>query len=159
MAEAGDVDLIDLRIRQTVHLEEYDCIGLASGIYGFSVHKSIVDFARQYLPAKKPVFFVYTYGGAKGSGAKTLYQIAAEKECPVLGEFSCRGFNTFGPFKLLSLIHILMERRWQNKKMLRAGKHPKGPAKRTKAQNVDFAAALETILRELLTPESSSYPD
>ena len=50
MAEAGDVDLIDLRIRQTVHLEEYDCIGLASGIYGFSVHKSIVDFARQYLP-------------------------------------------------------------------------------------------------------------
>ena len=100
MAEAGDVDLIDLRTRQTVHLEEYDCIGLASGIYGFSVHKSVVDFAMQYLPAKKPVFFVYTYGGAKGSGAKTLYQIAAEKGCPVLGEFSCRGFNTFGPFKL-----------------------------------------------------------
>ena len=56
-------------------------------------------------------------------------------------------------------IDLLMERRWQNKKMLRAGKHPKGPAKRTKAQNVAFSAALETILRELLTPESSSYPD
>ena len=101
MAEAGDVDLIDLRTRQTVHLEEYDCIGLASGIYGFSVHKSVVDFARQYLPAKKPVFFVYTYGGAKGSGTRSIAAVAEEKGCPVWGEFGCRGYCTFGPFRLV----------------------------------------------------------
>ena len=38
-----------------------------------------MDFARQYLPQGKPVFFVYTYGGAKGSGAKALEEIAREK--------------------------------------------------------------------------------
>ncbi len=100
MASAGGVDLIDLRTRQTVQLDEYDCVGLASGIYGFGVHKAVVDFARQYLPAGKPVFFVCTFAGAKGNGTKALREIAVEKGCPVLGEFGCRGFNTFGPFKL-----------------------------------------------------------
>ena len=101
MAEAGDVDLIDVRTRQAVGLEKYDCIGLASGIYAFTMHKALEAFARQYLPAGKPVIFVCTYGGAKGRGSKALRQIAAEKGCPVLGEFGCRGYDTFGPFKLV----------------------------------------------------------
>lgn len=101
MADEGNLDLIDVTTRQTARLEEYDCIGFASGIYGFEMHKTVAAFARQYLPAGKPVFFVYTYGGAKGTGAKVLVQIAAEKGCPVLGEFSCKGYDTFGPFKLV----------------------------------------------------------
>ena len=79
----------------------YDCVGLASGIYGFEVHKALVDFARANLPAGKPVFFVTTYGAAKGAGTKALAAVAAEKGCPVLGEFGCKGFDTFGPLKLM----------------------------------------------------------
>ena len=101
MAEEGDVDLIDVTTRQTVRLVEYDCIGFASGIYGFEFQKAVVEFARQYLPQGKPVFFVYTYGGAKGAGTKALAEIAKEKGCPVLGEFGCKGYDTFGPFKLV----------------------------------------------------------
>ena len=101
MAEEGDLDLIDVTARQTVRLEEYDCVGFASGIYFGKFQKSVPAFARQYLPQGKPVFFVYTYGGAKGGGAKDLADIACEKSCPVLGEFSCRGYDTFGPFKLV----------------------------------------------------------
>lgn len=101
MAREGEVDLIDVTARPVVRLEEYDCIGFASGIYGFEMQKAVVEFARQYLPQGKPVFFVYTYGGAKGSGAKALTEIAGEKGCPVLGEFGCKGYDTFGPFKLV----------------------------------------------------------
>ena len=101
MAEEGDVDLIDVTLRQSVHLEEYDCIGFASGIYAFEFQKAVVAFARQYLPQGKPVFFVYTFGGAKGSGAKAVAEAAREKGCPILGEFSCKGYDTFGPFKLV----------------------------------------------------------
>ena len=101
MACCGEVDLIDVTARSVVHLEEYDCIGFASGIYGFEFHKSVVEFALQYLPEGKPVFFVYTYGGAKGTGAKAAARIAEQKNCPVMGEFSCRGYDTFGPFKLV----------------------------------------------------------
>ena len=60
MAEEGAVDLVDVTTRQSVRLEEYDCIGFASGIYGFEFQKAVVEFARQYLPQGKPVFFVYT---------------------------------------------------------------------------------------------------
>ena len=101
MAGEGEVDLVDVTTRQSVRLEEYDCVGFASGIYGFEFQKAVVEFARQYLPQGKPVFFVYTYGAAKGTGAKALTEIAGEKGCPVLGEFSCRGYDTFGPFKLV----------------------------------------------------------
>lgn len=101
MAQEGDVDLIDVTSRQTVRLENYDCIGFASGIYGATFHKAVAAFARQYLPAGKPVFFVYTYGGAKGSGARAVAVVAREKNCPILGEFSCKGYDTFGPFKLV----------------------------------------------------------
>lgn len=101
MAEEGNLDLIDVTARQAVRLEEYDCVGFASGVYFGKFQESVLSFARQYLPAGKPVFFVYTYGGTKGSGAKDLADIAREKSSPVLGEFSCRGYDTFGPFKLV----------------------------------------------------------
>ena len=76
MAEEGEVDLVDVTTRQSVRLEEYDCVGFASGIYGFEFQKAVVEFARQYLPQGKPVFFVYTYGAAKGTGAKALTEIS-----------------------------------------------------------------------------------
>lgn len=40
----------------------------------------------------------------------------------------------------------LLARRHENKKLLRAGKHPKGPAKRTREQDEAFERALENIL-------------
>ena len=101
MAQEGGVDLVDVTTRQTVRLEEYDCIGFASGVYFGKSHQSVLAFARQYLPRRKPVFFACTYGGARGASMNALSEIAKEKDCPVLGEFGCRGYDTFGPFKLV----------------------------------------------------------
>ena len=50
-------------------------------------------------------------------------------------------------------IDLLLDRRWQNKKLLRAGKHPKGPAKRTREQDAEFARVFESILRKCTLPE------
>ena len=101
MAQEGGVDLVDVTVRQTVRLEEYDCIGFASGVYFGKSHQSVLAFARQYLPRRKPVFFACTYGGARGDSMNALSEIAKEKDCPVLGKFGCRGYDTFGPFKLV----------------------------------------------------------
>lgn len=46
-------------------------------------------------------------------------------------------------------IDALLLRRYENKKLLRAGKHPKGSAKRTKEQDQAFAARLEAMLHEV----------
>lgn len=101
MAGEGNIDLIDVTTRQTVRLEEYDCIGFASGVYFGKFHDSVLSFARQYLPQGKPVFFVCTYGGDKGNSTKALTEIAKGKGCRVLGEFGCKGYDTYGPFKLV----------------------------------------------------------
>ena len=41
----------------------------------------------------------------------------------------------------------LLFRRHENKKLLRAGKHPKGASKRTKEQDITYRTALERILQ------------
>ncbi len=99
IAQANDVDLFDISIQPKASLDQYDIIGFASGIYGFEFHESVIDYLRQYLPMGKKVFFIYTYGGLKGKGAKTIIKAAKAKQAVILGEFSCRGYNTFGPFK------------------------------------------------------------
>ena len=101
MNDTGDIDLIVVTASQAVRLGDYDCIGFASGIYYGKFHNGVLHFAQQHLPQGKPVFFVYTYGGAKGGGAKAMEEIAQAKGCPVLGEFSCKGYDTFGPFRLV----------------------------------------------------------
>ena len=70
MAGEGGLDLIDVTTRQAVRLDGYDCIGFASGIYGFAFHPAVAEIARS-------------------------------RGCPVLGEFGCRGYDTFGPFRLV----------------------------------------------------------
>lgn len=91
------MELIDVTTRQTVRLERYDCIGFASGIYAFAFHPAVAEFARQYLPQGKPVFFVDTYGGFRGSGPKAVAEIAREKGCPVLGSSTARGTTPLAP--------------------------------------------------------------
>ena len=72
MAEGTDLELIDVAHCDHADLAPYDVVGFASGIYGFSFHEKVVTFLKENLPQGKPVFFVYTYGGAKGSGSKAI---------------------------------------------------------------------------------------
>ncbi|HIX65242.1 MAG TPA: flavodoxin [Candidatus Anaerotruncus excrementipullorum] len=101
IALAEETAVFDLSAQPQIRLEEYDCVGFASGIYGFAIHPSVVEFARQQLPQGMPVFFVYTYGLRPGTGTRALEELAAQRGCPVWGEFSCRGYTTYGPLKLL----------------------------------------------------------
>lgn len=101
MAGEGQVDLIDVTAPQAVRLEAYDCIGFASGIYYGRFQTGVLSFARRYLPEAKPVFFVCTYGARRPGYASAIGRIAREKGCPVLGSFGCKGYDTFGPFKLV----------------------------------------------------------
>lgn len=101
MARAGKIDLMDVSQTQDVRLEGYDCVGFASGIYFGKFHKSVLETARRRLPAGKAVFFVCTYGMHRSGYTKDIRAIAQERGCTVLGEFGCRGYDTFGPFRLV----------------------------------------------------------
>lgn len=101
MTEGCDVDLIDVTARMAVRLDQYDRIGFASGIYFSKFSPVVVNFAHQYLPEGREVFFVYTYGAPKVSLPGNITAAVKEKGCRILGQFGCRGYDTFGPFKLI----------------------------------------------------------
>ena len=101
MARGNDIDLIDVTSRVAVRLEDYDCIGFASGIYYSKFHQTVLDFARQYLPQGKDVFFVYTCGSMRKGYTSAIAEAVSAKGATILGEYGCRGFDTFGPFKLI----------------------------------------------------------
>ncbi len=99
IAQGHEVTLIDASAQKRADLGRYELIGFASGIYGGSFHPDVLDFARNNLPEGKRVFFLYTYAGL--GSAKSIAAAAAERSAMVAGEFCCKGFNTFGPFKLV----------------------------------------------------------
>ena len=101
IAAVDDVVLIDVTVAQDVDLGAFDRIGLASGIYYGGYAKQIIRFVEKDLPEGKPVFFVYTHGAPKGEFLKSIRPLIEAKHCRELGEYHCKGFDTFGPFKLV----------------------------------------------------------
>lgn len=100
MTEGEEVDLIDVTSRVAVHLEQYDAVGFASGIYYSRFQAAVIDYAQQYLPEGKDVFFVYTYGMKRDGYTKAIADAVTAKGAAILGEYGCKGFDTFGPLKL-----------------------------------------------------------
>ncbi|HOJ84148.1 MAG: flavodoxin family protein [Dethiobacteria bacterium] len=98
--DLADVELINVVECKKEDLSYYDLIGFASGIYFGKFSKAVMEFARNNLPSNKRVFLINTYG-VKGDYTKEMKKIIAEKSCELLGTYGCRGFDTFGPFKLV----------------------------------------------------------
>ena len=99
IAEEYQVDLIDAIKQMNVDLNDYDIIGFASGIYYSKFHKSILKFIEKNLADDKKVFLICTYGGS--ANFKSIEQILNKKHASVVGKFGCKGYDTFGPFKLV----------------------------------------------------------
>lgn len=103
MAEAIQADIRKPEDIRFEDLSAYDIIGFGSGIYMWKHHKSLLDFAAK-LPGMggKPVFIFSTSGGKKGLGSHgSLKAILGSKDCRIIGEFNCLGWDSFGPFKLV----------------------------------------------------------
>lgn len=101
IAAENEVTLTDVTKQPETDLTGYDRIGFASGIYYSSFAKQLLSFAQAYLPEGKEVFYLYTHGAPKGEFLAAIREIAAEKHCSEIGSYHCRGFDTFGPFKLV----------------------------------------------------------
>lgn len=88
-----------------IHLEEYDFIGFASGICFSRFYEKITACVQEKLPIGKQVFFLYTCANNSKDFSENIKQIAIEKGCNVMGTYGCKGFNTYGPFKIVGGIN------------------------------------------------------
>lgn len=47
------------------------------------------------------VFFIATAGNPIEHNFKSIAEVVKEKNCKEVGRFQCKGFDTFGPFKII----------------------------------------------------------
>ena len=96
------VDLVRIPAREPVSLEGYDLVGFASGIYMSEFGKRMQKFVES-LPgfSGKRCFTLYTCGALRGAYAEGFEALLKGKGAEIAGGWHCRGFDTFGPFKLI----------------------------------------------------------
>ena len=101
IAAVHPVTLISVTEQPQADLQDFDRIGIASGIYAGSFAKPLLQFIKEKLPDNKPVFLISTSAGPKDRYENSVRrQLSRKSGCTVLGSYSCLGFNTFGPTKL-----------------------------------------------------------
>jgi flavodoxin len=106
MANTLDADLLQLKQTDASMLEQYDLIGFGSGIYFGKHHGSLLDFVDK-LPMlrNKKAFFFSTSGLRKipfvHDFDKPLRKKLQQKGFDIIGEFSCRGLDTYRATKLV----------------------------------------------------------
>ena len=101
ISDKHNVDIIDATQQAVADLQNYDVIGFASGIDFGKFYEVVENFARDHLPFKKQVFFLYTCAMDRKGFTDSIREIAAQKEAVVLGEYGCKGYNTYGPWKVI----------------------------------------------------------
>ncbi|MDO5062347.1 MAG: flavodoxin domain-containing protein [Peptostreptococcaceae bacterium] len=99
IAQKCPVDLYDITQIKSVDLSPYEMIGFASGIYMARPHKLIRKFLNEQEGLPDQTFVILTSGIGKGEFANAFSEELSEKGFDVLGEFECRGYDTFGPFR------------------------------------------------------------
>ncbi len=83
-------------------LAEYDLIGFGSGIAFGKHYQPLLRWVETRPPLNKKAFVFSTRGASRhGSHHRALKDKLEEKGLTVVGEFSCRGFDTYGLMKLV----------------------------------------------------------
>ena len=101
IADKYDIEMIDATKQKAFNLQDYDIIGFASGIDFGKFYEAVESFAKENLPYKKQVFFLYTCAMERKEFTNSIKKIVLQKEATILGEYGCKGYNTYGPWKVI----------------------------------------------------------
>lgn len=106
MAQAAPVTIAEIENVSDYNLHDYDIVGFGSGIYFGKHDKKIMEFVNKACD-KKAYTFVFSTSGASAfeKNNKPLVDLLKSKNKIVLGCFGCKGFDKFGPFKLVGGIN------------------------------------------------------
>ena len=96
-----DIDQIDAENIHSMDLSLYDLVGFASGIDFGRFYPSVEGFLKANLPINKKVFFLYTCAKKNAKFTNCIKKEALNKDAVIMGEYGCRGYNTYGPWKVI----------------------------------------------------------
>ena len=102
MVKTLNAEIINVNDVNINNLQNYDLIGFGSGIYGGKFHKNMLDLIEK-LPSvdNKRTFIFSTSSMEKKRYNNSIEEKLIEKGFEVIGSFTCKGYDTFGPFKLV----------------------------------------------------------
>jgi flavodoxin len=85
-------------------LNESDLIGFGSGIYFGQHHKNLINLIKGFPDFIGKKAFIFSTCGGDEKEIETNHQklrdLLLEKKFEILGEFSCKGWDSVGPLKL-----------------------------------------------------------
>jgi len=107
MADVLKAGLITSKEANIRDLFNYDLIGFGSGIYAYRHHRTLLDLVDRLPVINKKAFIFSTAGmpNLKYFAHSSLRGRLLKKGFKIIGEFCCKGFDTFGPLKLIGGIN------------------------------------------------------
>jgi flavodoxin len=99
MANILDADLVQVKQANAAVLERYDLIGFGSGIYLGKHHESLLAFVDRLPMLRNKKAFIFSTSGLRKipfvhNFDKSLKQRLQQKGFDIIGELSCRGYDT-----------------------------------------------------------------
>jgi len=99
MANVLDADLVQVKQADAAVLGRYDLIGFGSGVYFGKHHASLLDFVDRLPAVRNKRAFIFSTSGLRKipfvhDFDKSLEEKLRRKGFDVIGEFSCRGYDT-----------------------------------------------------------------
>jgi flavodoxin len=100
ISDTLNADLFDLKDFNEDMIKEYGLIGFGSGKYYMRPHKKLRKFVEGLDNMKGKKAFVFSTSG-DGRPMGWLEKKLSGKGFNILDEFYCKGFDTYGPYKLV----------------------------------------------------------
>jgi flavodoxin len=109
MAQVLQAEVVEPEAVDPAALQDYDLVGFGSGIYFMAVHPRLWRLVRRLQRVDGVAAFTFFTSGARevplvGYGRPIRRRLAANG-FRVLDSFSCRGFDTAGPLRLVGGIN------------------------------------------------------
>lgn len=103
IARVLKADLVKVEKAKPMLLKNYDVVGFGSGIYMWKHHQSLLDFVKKIPKQNNKKAFIFSTRGAKmiKTGHSKLKSLLITKGFSIIDEFSCPGWDTFGPLKFV----------------------------------------------------------
>ena len=101
LADELNAKMVKTEDQETKNWDEYALIGFGSGIYNGKHHKSIIQLVEKLPAVKGKKAFVFSTSGILRNYNKSLKETLTAKGFQIVGDFSCKALDTFGPLKFI----------------------------------------------------------
>ena len=101
MAEVSDAQVCTIDKMNTVNMDDYEIIGFGSGIAFGKHYDKLLNVVGQLQLKEKNVFVFSTSGTGNKKYNSALIELLKNAEASVVDDFTCKGYDTYGPFKII----------------------------------------------------------